>query len=402
MRTFTVEEQLRQILATCRPLEPFELPVLEAAGCVSAEDVLTESQLPPFPTVTQEGYAVRSVDVVAAASVQPLRLTVIDQVRAGFRPTQPLAPGTAIRVGVGAMLPPGADAVVPITATDQGLQIVAIGQAVVPGQGFRPAGAVAETGQIAVPKGTLLGPVQLAAAAAAGRSRIAVHAAPRVVVITVGSELAEPSAPLQTGLIRDADAVLICAATTMAGAVAYRAGPVPDDPAVLATVIEGQLVRADVIIVVGGMGGVTTAALQHLGCLDLAHARLDPGPAVGYGTIEQRIPIFSIPGEPVAAFVAHEVFLRPAIRRLMGQRHVFRPVVRARLRAGVEADAGVRRFAPAAVSGRDGNYLVEPVPAAQASSLLAAVSVNCLIVIPEETPVAAAGEDVLVIRLDRQ
>ncbi len=402
MRTLTVEDQLRQVLGTCRPLEPFELPVLEAAGCVIAENVSTESQLPPFPTVTQEGYAVRAADLQPAASGQVLRLTVIDQVRAGFRPTQPLAPGTAIRVGVGAMLPPGADAVVPITATDQGQQVVSLAQGVVVGQGFRPAGSVAEIGQIAVPQGTELGPVQLAAAVAAGRARVAVHAAPRVVVITIGSELTEASGPLQPGLIRDADAVMMCAATQAAGALAYRAGPVPDDPAVLATVVEGQLVRADALVLVGGIGGVTIAALQHLGCLDLAYARLDPGPAVGYGTIEQRIPIFSIPGDPVAAFVAHEIFVRPAIRRMMGRRHVFRPVVRARLRTAVQAPGGLRRFAPAAVSGRDGKYIVEPVPAGQASSLLAAVSVNGLVVIPEEAAAVAAGEDVLVIRLDRE
>lgn len=402
MRTFTVEDQLRQVLGTCKPLEPFELPVLEAAGCVTAENILTESQLPSFPTVTVEGYAVRAAELAPAAPGQVLRLTVIDQVRAGFRPTQPLAPGTAIRVSVGAMLPPGADAVVPITATDQGQQVVCLAPSVVAGQGFRPAGAVAETGQIAVPRGTALGPVQLAAVVAAGRSRVAVHAPPRVVVVTVGSELTDASGQPQPGLIRDADAVMLCAATEAAGAVAYRAGPVPDDPAVLATVIEGQLVRADVLVVVGGMGGVTIAALQHLGCLDLAFSRFDPGPAVGYGTIEQRIPIFSIPGDPVAAFVAHEIFVRPAIRRMMGRRHVFRPVVRARLRSAVQAPGGLRRFVPAAVSGRDGNYVVEPVPAEQASSLLAAVSVNCLVVIPEETAAVAAGEDVLVIRLDRE
>lgn len=402
MRTLTVDEQLRQVLGTCRPLERIELPLQEAAGCVSAEDILTESQLPPFATVGYDGYAVRAADLAGAAPGQVFRLTVIDQVRAGFRPSQPLAPGTAIMVGAGAMLPPGADAVVPMAATDQGRQVVAMVAPAVVGQGFRPAGAIAEVGQRAVPAGTVLGPVQLAAAVAAGRSRVAVHPAPRVVVITVGSELAEPGAPLQPGLIRDADAVMICSATTDAGAVAYRAGPLPDDPSVLATVIEGQLVRADMVVVVGGMAGVATAALQHLGCADLTHARLEPGPVVGYGTLEQRIPVFSIPGDPVAAFVAHEVFVRPAIRRLMGRRHLFRPVVRARLRAAVSAPAGVRRFAPAALSGRAGDYAIEPVPAEQASSLLAAVSVNALIVIPEETEAILAGEDVMAIRLDRK
>lgn len=402
MRSFSVDAQLRQILGTCRPLEPIELPVIEAAGCVTAADVLTQSQLPPFATVTANGYAIRTADVAAAAPGQVVRLTVIDEVRPGFRPTQPLAPGAAIRVGAGAMLPPGADAVVPLAATDQGAQVVSLLPPVVAGQGFRSAGETAEVGQVAVPKGTVLGPVQLAAAVAAGHSRVAVHPAPRLVVITVGSELVEPSAVPQPGLIRDADAVMLCTAATAAGAVAYRAGPVPDDPAVLATVIEGQLVRADMIIVVGGMGGAALAALQHLGCHDLGYSRLDPGPAVGYGTIDQRIPVFSIPGEPVSAFVAYEVFARPAIRRLLGQRHVFRGVVRARLRAPLSAQDGIRKFAPAAVTERDGKFAAEPVPPGQACSLLAAVSVNGLVVVPEEVTAVAAGEDALVVRLDAE
>jgi len=397
----TVEEQLQAVLATCHPLEGLELPVLEAGGCVLAEDVYAQRALPPFATVTHEGYAVRAVDLAGAGMARPARLTVVDAVGAGHRASAPLGPGEAIRVAAGAMLPEGSDAVVPLGQTDGGTGAVLVGAVVAPGAGTRPAGQFARPEQLALRAGTQLGPAQLGAAVAAGRSRLLVYPAPRVVLITVGSELVAAGGELQPGLIHDVNSIMLSAAVLQTGAVAYRAGPVPDDPAVLASVIEGQLVRADLIVVTGGTGGVVGAAMSQLGSFDPVPVAVVPGPVVAFGEVGGRIPVMSLPGEPTSAMVNFEVFVRPAIRRLMGNRRLFRPVTRARLRAPVQAPVGLRRFVPVAVSGRGDDHEAEPVPSGQENSPLAFVSVNGLAVVPEEVATMEAGEDVLLIRMDR-
>lgn len=397
----TVEEQLQAVLSTCHPLDGLELPVLEAGGCVLAEDVYTRHPLPPFVVVIHEGYAVRSNDLVGVTMARPAQLTVVDSVGAGHRASVPIGPGQAIRVAAGTMLPDGSDAVVPLGHTDGGAQVVLVGGQPAPGSGFRMTGQFAGAEQLALRAGTALGPAQLGAGVAAGRSRLLVHPAPRVVLVTVGSELVEPGGELRPGLIHDVNSIMLSSAVLQAGAVAYRAGPVPDDPAVLASVIEGQLVRADLIVVTGGTGGVVGAAMSQLGSFDPVPVAVTPGPVVAFGAVDGRIPVMSLPGEPVSAMINYEVFVRPAIRRLMGSRRLFRPVVRARLRAPVQAPAGLRRFVPVALSGSDGHHEVDPVPAGLDSSPLVAASVTGLAVVPEEVTVVEAGEDVLVIRLDR-
>lgn len=397
----TVEQQLQALLGACQPLDPIELPLLEATGCVLAEAVHARWPVPAFPVVTVDGYAVRSADLAAASRPRPIRLAVIDRVAAGFRAEAPVREGEAVHVVPGAMLPEGADAVVPLAVTDGGSHTVLVGESARAGSGVRPSGAFAGQGQAAVRPGVVLGATQQGALVAAGRSRVRVHPAPRVVVITIGTELVAPGTSAEPGLVHDANAVALTVAIREVGGVPYRAGPVPDDSGVLASVVEGQRVRADLIVIAGGMSRTVPGTFDGGSHPRLAPAAVSPGPVVAFGMLDSRIPVLALPGEPVSAMINYEVFVRPLIRRLAGRRELFRPVVHARLAAPVDAPPGVRRFVPVALRDGKSDAVAEPVPAGQELSPFAAVSVTGLAVVPEDVTAIGAGGEAVVIRLDR-
>jgi len=192
----SVEEHLADILATIRPLAPTELSVGDAYGLVLAEDVTAASPLPSFDNSAMDGYAVHVEDVAAAAQDNPVTLPVVAEVAAGDTGAYALQAGTSIRIMTGAMLPHGTEAVVPVEWTDGGQARVAIRAKVDFGASVRLTGGDAKAGEVLVTKGTRLRPMHIAVIAAAGRGTVLVRPRPRVVVLSTGSELAEPGTPI--------------------------------------------------------------------------------------------------------------------------------------------------------------------------------------------------------------
>ncbi|EYR61884.1 molybdenum cofactor biosynthesis protein MoaA, partial [Actinotalea ferrariae CF5-4] len=244
----------------------------------------------------------------------------------------------------------------------------------------------------------------LAVAAAAGRGRVRVHPRPRVVVVTVGEELVEPGRSRPPGTVHDANAHALAAAVQDAGASAVRVGPVPDDRARLREVIEDQLVRADLLVLTGGLsaGPWDTVAdvLAPLGTVRLDQVAMTPGGRLGFGTVDD-VPVVALPGRPVAALVAHEVFLRPALRAMAGHADLFRPSVRAAVTHPWASPAGRRQFVPAALSGGplDG-YTVTPVGDPSAVGLADLARANALAVVGEDTTAVRAGDTLACLVLD--
>ena len=180
----------------------------------------------------------------------------------------------------------------------------------------------------------MLGPRDIALLAAVGRGRVSVHPQPRVVIISTGSELVEPGMPLTPGLVADSNGVTIAAAVQEAGAIAYRVGPLPDDAAALLATLEDQLVRADLVVTTGGVSAgaydTVKAVLSRLGTVEFTTVAMQPGMPQGHGVMgPEETPIFTLPGNPVSAYVSFEVFVRPVIRRMLGHERIYRPVVRA-------------------------------------------------------------------------
>ncbi len=399
-----VDEQRAVCLNNIHPLERLELPLLDAQGCVLAEDVSALWPLPSFDNSSMDGYAVVAADVASASVDNPVTLTVIDDVPAGYRATERVTMGTAIRIMTGAPLPDGADAIVPVESTDAGIDNVTIWQGSVAGRFIRRAGEDVHTGEVVLSAGQLMGASQIAILAAAGHGSAPVHPRPRVVVISTGNELVEPGTPLKHGLIADSNSMMLVAAARASGAEAFRAGPVPDDEQRLMDTLDDQLVRADLLVTSGGvsMGAYDTvkAVLSRLGTVEFVKVAMQPGMPQGYGTLgEQGIPIVTLPGNPVSSYVSFEVFVRPMIRRMMGYADTERPRVDAVCTEAMTSPEGKTQFARVWLDYGESGWTVTPV-GAQGSHILGGLArANALAVIAPHITHVSPGDVLPVMDL---
>ncbi|TVZ04027.1 molybdopterin molybdenumtransferase MoeA [Trebonia kvetii] len=406
----SVEEYQSAILAAIAPLAPASLELAAAEGCVLAEDVTAAVALPSFDNSSMDGYAVLAADVAGASQESPATLRVTGEIAAGDTGIYRLVPGTAIKIMTGAQLPAGADAVVPVEWTDDGIAQVRVYQSAEPGNAVRYAGGDAAEGETLLSAGTRLRAMQVAVAASAGRKAVSVRPRPRVVVLSTGNELTEPGTPLVPGRIWDSNSYMIAAAVRETGAVAYRRSVVPDDPAGVLPALEEQLIRADLLITTGGvsMGGehdVVKAALRELGTVTFRKVAMQPGMPQGFGVIgeggagglgaERRVPIFTLPGNPVSAYVSFQLFVRPALAALQGADDLSLPSVQATLTGPARSPAGRRSYLRGVLDGSK----VTPLSGQQSHQIASLGRANALIVIPEWETQLPAGDTVDVLIL---
>jgi molybdopterin molybdotransferase len=403
----SVEEHLDSVLTDLEPLGLLDLTLLDAHGCVLAEDVPASFPLPPFDNSAMDGYAVRSEDVASASPESPVVLPVIGDVAAGVATSYRVQPGLCVRIMTGAPVPAGADAIVPQEDTDGGVTQVAIHAPAPAGRHVRRTGEDADPGQVVLAGGTHLGATQIALAAAVGRERLHVRPRPRVVVLSTGSELVEPGQRLGIGQIPDSNSLMLTAAVREAGAIGYRVGFVADDPALLVDTLEDQLIRADLVLTSGGVSvgahDIVKDTMNRLGNVRFVKVAMQPGMPQGAGTIgPDRTPFFGLPGNPVSAYVSFEVFVRPAIRRLLGVEPIHRPMVRATLTGDITSPPGRRSYLRGMIAYHGGGYLATPV-GAPASHLIASLAhANCFIVVPEDVTSVPAESTVQVMLLERR
>jgi molybdopterin molybdotransferase len=400
----SVSEYRDGILSGVSALPPIELPLPDAHLCVLAQDVSAPWPLPSFDNSSMDGYAVLAADVAPARADSPVILTVIDDVPAGFRASEAVRPGTAIRIMTGAPMPEGADCVVPVERTDAGTENVVITEGVDRGAYIRRAGEDVISGDIVLRAGVRLAAAQIALLASVGQGSVLVHPRPRVAVISTGSELVEPGTPLTPGLISDSNSYMLAALVQEADALAYRIGAVEDDEHIFMTTIEDQLHRADLILTSGGvsMGAYDTvkAVLSQLGTVEFEKIKMNPGMPQGYGFVgEQRIPIITLPGNPVSSYVSFENFVRPVIRALQGRADINPRTHVAVCVRDLSSPANKTQFARGRYVGAD---RVEPVGTLQGSHVVGGLGqAECLIVVPEDCTQVEAGSMIDVIDLRR-
>jgi molybdopterin molybdotransferase len=399
----SVDEHLAEVLQVVQPLSPLEVGLLDAHGCVLAETVVAPRPLPGFDNSAMDGYAVRSADVQQVPCVLP----VVGDVAAG--PASPLSvqPGLTVRIMTGAAMPAGADAVVPVEHTDGGLAQVRIDRAPVPGQHIRRAGDDVAAGEQVLAEGSHLGAAQVGLAAAVGRARLLVRPRPRVVVLSTGDELVEPGGHLLPGQLYDSNSIMLTAACLEAGAIAYRVGIVPDEGPRLLDTLEDQLVRADLLLTSGGVSvgayDVVKEVLSRLGTVGFHKVAMQPGMPQGFGVIgPDRIPVFGLPGNPVSAAVSFEVFVRPALRRMLGSAAVTRPMISARAAEELRSPLGKRSFLRVRLEVHDGAYVVTPVSGAGSHLVAGMARANAFAVVPEDVDRVPAGQAVQVMVLERR
>ncbi|MCQ1948028.1 gephyrin-like molybdotransferase Glp [Arthrobacter sp. zg-Y1116] len=381
-----------------------------AAGRLLAAEVRAPGNLPPFTNSQMDGYAVRVADLAAAGDLPPapgrVRLATAAPIPAGSAPP-PLLPGTAAPVMTGAMLPEGADAVVPIEACTPDTFVpaaeppgtVAVPAEVPAGQFVRRAGSDIAAGTPALPAGAVLGPLQLGLLAALGLDRVTVRTRPRVLLLTTGDEVIEPGRPLGPGQIHDANTTLLRSSLEEAGAEVLRSRILADSPQEFTDRLRADVAAdaPDLVLTSGGISkGAYEVVRQGLASQDVAFlsVAMQPGGPQGIGTVD-GVPFLGFPGNPVSSLVSFEMFLRPALTAVTGAPRP-RAEVPARLTAPLGSPAGKHQV-------RRGRYTagtVEPVGGPGSHLVHALASSNALISVPVGTEHLEAGAEVTVLLLE--
>jgi molybdopterin molybdotransferase len=401
----TVEEAQTTILGATHPLGAETLSTALAANRVLAESIESTRRQPPNDCSAMDGYAVVRADLENASSDAPILLPVVYEVAAGAHAERPLSSGEAARIFTGAPLPAGADAVVrqedtrPVSA---GVEIL-----VAPRRRahVRDAGEDFEIGDRLIDSGTVLGAAHLGVLASIGRSVVSVHQRPTVAILSGGDELVEPDRVADSGQIVSSNSYTLAAQCREVGADPIYLGIAEDRP----EAIEGRLragLRADLIVSSAGVSvgdhDHVRSVLVKLGCkLDFWGVRMKPGFPMVFGVIESTgTLVFGLPGNPVSASVTFEQFVRPALRKMLGHRALYRPGVRARLTKTLTKQAGRLHFVRVALERREGVLYATPTMNQSSGVLTSLIRGDGLAVFAAEREEMAAGAEVDVQILD--
>ena len=359
------------------------------------------------PSEDQADDELRSLNAVEGSSPgDGVTLPVMGTVQAGARTPSRLQPGQAARVQTGAPLPTLADAVLPLRWTDGGQSRVRVLRGVRSGAYVRRTGDDVQPGDVAVRAGTIIGAAQVGLLAAVGRDRVLVHPRPRVSVLAVGGELVDISRTPGNGQVYDVNSYALAAAARDAGAEVNRVGIVNNDARELGEVVEGQVNRAEIVVIAGAVGGAAAEAvrsvLAELGEMEVTRVAMHPGSVQGFGQLgRDGVPTFLLPANPVSALVVFEVMVRPLIRLSLGKRQPMRRVVQARTLSPITSVAGRKGFLRGQLM-RDqdtGEYLVQALggaPGASSHLLATLAEANCLVVVPRDAEQIRTGEVVEV------
>jgi len=390
----TIDEALRLVLESVRPLEAEDVPVGEAPGRWPARDAVAAVDLPPFDSSAMDGYAVRAADT-------PGELRVAAQSAAGRPAAAALAAGEAFGISTGAVVPEGADAVVPVEVTESRGDSVRV-DAVAVGDNVRFRGSDIRAGDVVVRAGSRLGPAQVGALAAVGIGTVECCRRPRVALLATGTELRRPGEPLGPGEIYESNTTLLAAQLRSAGALPEPLDAVADDEQATRAALARGL-EADVLITSGGVSvgphDLVRAALSELGAEEVFwRVAVKPGKPVVFARRGATL-VFGLPGNPVSSLVGFELFVRPALYALQGAAApgpAYEPgLLAAPLRRGPDRDELVRARALPSEEG----MRLEPV-AGQASHMIArAAAADALVLVPRGDGELAAGTSVRWLRI---
>jgi molybdopterin molybdotransferase len=391
------DDARRAILEATSPLQPIELPLAEAYGCVAAREVATEYDIPPFSAAELNGFAARSADIVAATEDAPVRLRISGWALAGRPPEATVGWGEAVRISAGAPMPAGADCVIPDDAAEIDGEDLLVGEPVKADMDISPAGVDLSAGTVFVPEGRRLAAAELGMLATAGYGSVLAYPKLRVAVVALG-DLVEPGREAGFGQARDSSSYLLLGALREVGAMPYRIGIVGDLEKDLNDAIASNALRADAFVVTGGDPGsseVVAGALSGLGDIRTFSVAIHPGGELGHGVVEGN-PFFHLVGGAAAAFVSFDVFVRPAVLSMMGRQDRGRPELRAILDAPVTGPADQTLYVGADLVYRDGAWHCTPGPAAGQGQLGSFVQASGLLVIPPGDTEVAVGTELPV------
>jgi len=399
-------EAARLIIAGASPLPAVPRPLREALDLVTAEDVVSPIDLPPWTNSAMDGYACRSSDVRAGAV-----LRVIETVAAGQFPTRALEAGEAARIFTGAPLPGGADGVIRQEDTEAADDRVTIRDPRDAGKNIRRTGEDIRRGDLVLPSGTPLGPAQLGVLASIAHEPVAVHRRPVVAFLGSGDEIVDLD---RRGEILAGSKIATSNSYTLSGMI-RRAGGVPRELGIARDTMESlreHIARADgadVLVTTAGVSvgehDLVRSVLTELGCaMQVWRVRMRPGAPLGFGALPAArgpLPWVGLPGNPVSTMVTFELFVRPLIRRLLGHTRPFRRAVSVVLEEEISLGPKLRHYLRVIVAPRADGTLGARLTGPQGSGILTSMArADALLIVPEDRPRVPVGETLFAIVLD--
>jgi molybdopterin molybdotransferase len=392
----TLEEAQARVLAHAQPLPVEAVRLRDAAGRVTAEAVQAAIDLPPFPSSAMDGYAVHAADL-------PGMLPVVGQVAAGRPASAPLAPGQAMAISTGGVVPDGADAVVPIEYVVQHDNTIEVGEGLAVGAHVRPRGGDVVAGTVVVEAGVRLGAAQLGALAAAGVASVACARRPRVLVLATGTELAQPGEPLAPGQIYESNSLMLAAALAAVGADIETLPVVADDESAHRVALERGL-AADVLVTSGGVSvgphDLVRKIEAELGVEEIFwRVAIKPGKPVSFGVRGATL-VFGLPGNPVSSLVGCELFVKPALRALQGLREPLPRFEPGRLATALRRNEARDELVRARSRlDRDG-VVLEPLSGQESHMIVRSAAADALVHVPRGEGELGARAAVRWLRLD--
>jgi molybdopterin molybdotransferase len=399
----TVEKALEHILSRIMPLGQERVSLLDGLGRILAEDCVSRWSIPPRDNSAMDGFAVRTIDVAGAGIANPVRLAVVEEIPAGHVPRRALNRMEAAKIMTGAPIPPGADAVIRREdLVEEGRQIL-VTNPVPAGQDIRSAGEDIRAGEVAVSRGELLRPAEIGLLASLGRSMLTVYQRPVVAIVATGNELVDVDEPPAEGHIVTSNSYSLAAQVRECGAIPLLVGIARDTKEDILTHFRHAR-QADAIITSGGVSVgdydlVRTVIESNWRGIQFWQVAMRPGKPFAFGDIEGK-PFFGLPGNPVSTMVSFEQFVRPALLKMMGWRHIFRRLVKAKTLEKIKKKRGVTHFLRAMVTLEEGGYGVRTTGEQGSGILKSMVMANGLVIVPADVKEIAVGEEVWVQLID--
>lgn len=393
----SIAEAQQIILNHAVTLPAVETPLVGCLGRVAAQDQVAPGDVPPADNSAMDGFAFSH----AALTGNVLKVTGI--LPAGESRNIPVPAGEAIRIMTGAPVPPGCDTVVPVEDVAQEGDTIRLAAPVKAGSHVRKRGEDIHAGKVVIPAGTLLRPQEIGMLAAMGKMAVSVFRAARVAILSTGDELLEPGMPPAPGKIVNSNSYSLATQVLDAGAEPVMLGIAPDERSATLEKIKLGL-EADFLVTTGGVSvgdrDYVKDAIEELGGEILFwKVNMKPGKPVAFAVVGGK-PVFALPGNPVAAMVAFEQFVRPALLKAMGHRRILRPVVKATLLEGVENRGKRPHLVRGLVELRNGRYWVRTTGNQSSGRLASLTGGNGLIVLAPDASLSL-GNEVDVQLLDR-
>jgi molybdopterin molybdotransferase len=395
----SVEEAIKVILKSVSSLGSEVVGITESLGRVLAEDVHSQCNIPAFDYSAMDGYAVRASDTKNASPESPRKLKVIEELKAGYLPSVRIKNEEAIKIMTGAPIPEGADAVIMVEDTRAEGDMVTILKEVEEGENIRRVGEDVKKDEVVIQKGTLLKEAHVGMLAALGISKIKVTKKPKIAILATGDEVIDIKEELKPGKVRNVNAYSLSSQVIRWGGVPIDMGIVKDDVRQLREKLEASL-KHDLVLTSGGVSvgeyDLVKDVLIEMGMdVKFWKVAVRPGKPVLFGVLKGK-PVFGLPGNPVSSMVSFEVFVRPAILKMLNQKDDDRREVEAILEEDIKKKEGLRFFLRAKTRWENGAYYTKTTGPQGSGILSSMVLANSLIILPEDKVIVRKGEKVCV------